>query len=75
MLLQTRDPAAALREYAATLQKEPGRFRALAGAARAAAQAGDAAAARQYYASLLQSCERGDRPGRPDLAEARRAGR
>ena len=41
MLLEGGQPAQALREFEATLGKEPGRFRALLGAARAAAQAGD----------------------------------
>ena len=70
MLLETKEPAQALPEFAATLQKEPGRFRALLGAARAAAQAGDHATATTYYARLLKTCERADRPGRPELAEA-----
>ena len=70
MLLETKAPTQALQEFAATLQKEPGRFRALLGAARAAAQAGDHATATKYYALLLKTCERGDRPGRPELAEA-----
>ena len=70
MLLETQEPAQALQEFAATLQKEPGRFRALLGAARAAAQVGDHATATTYYARLLKTCERADRPGRPELVEA-----
>jgi len=72
MLLQVQEPALALQEFAATLQKEPDRFRALAGAARAAVQAGDRETAAKYYARLLKTCERADSPGRPELAEARR---
>ena len=75
MLLQLHEPAAALREFAATLQKEPGRFRALAGAARAAAESGDRSTAARYYARLLQSCDHADEPGRPELVEARRVAR
>jgi hypothetical protein len=73
MLLEVKEPAQAVKEFAVTLQKEPDRFRALVGAARAAAQAGDGATATRYYARLLQTCERADRPGRPEIAEARRA--
>ncbi len=67
MLLEAGDPAAALKEFEATLQKEPNRFRALAGAARAAAAAGDRAAARRHAATLLRLCARADTPGRPEL--------
>lgn len=48
MLLELGRPADALAEYRRTLAKEPKRFRALDGAARAAAAAGDSAAARSY---------------------------
>ena len=67
MLLEAGHPAAALREFEATLKKEPNRFRTLAGAARAAAAAGDRAAARRHAATLLRLCARADTPGRPDL--------
>jgi tetratricopeptide (TPR) repeat protein len=72
MLLEVHEPAQALKEFVATLQKEPDRFRALAGAGRAAAQAGDRATATKYYSRLLKTCERADSPGRPELVEARR---
>jgi hypothetical protein len=72
MLLEVHEPAQALKEFAATLEKEPDRFRALAGAARAAALAGDRATAGRYHARLLKTCERADTPGRAELAEARR---
>src|SRR5262249_12853455 len=72
MLFDVQEPSLALQEFAATLKKEPDRFRALAGAARAAAQAGDREAASKYYARLLETCKRGDDPGRPELADARR---
>ena len=45
----------------------------LAGAAAAAQQAGDAAAARKYPAQLLTICAKADSPGRPELEAARRA--
>jgi len=73
MLLQMNRPADALAEYRRTIAKEPNRFRGLAGAAAAAAQAGDAAAARAYQRQLVAICVRGDTPGRPELEAARRA--
>ena len=72
MLLEVNEPGQALAEFAATLRKEPGRFRALAGAARAAARTGDHAAAAGYYRQLVESCDHADDPGRAELAEARR---
>jgi tetratricopeptide (TPR) repeat protein len=71
LLLLLKQPAEALREFEATLKKEPNRFRALYGAAKAAALAGDRAKARSHYEMIVKVCERGDSPGRPELAEAR----
>jgi hypothetical protein len=71
MLLQLNDPAAALKEFDATLKKEPTRFRAIAGAQKAATAAGGGAAARKYSALLLKICARADKPGRPELLAAR----
>jgi tetratricopeptide (TPR) repeat protein len=73
MLLATNQPEEALKEFEATLNKEPNRFRATYQAALAASQAGDAAAARKHYANLLAICKAGDTPGRPELKEAREA--
>jgi tetratricopeptide (TPR) repeat protein len=72
MLLETKQPSAALVEYEATLKKEPNRFRATYGAARAAADSGNQERARRYYAQLLQIAAKADSPGRPELAEAKR---
>jgi hypothetical protein len=72
LLLELHEPAQAAREFTKTLRSEPNRLRALAGAARAAAAAGDRAAAQQYYSQLVKVCARADRPGRPDLVDARR---
>jgi len=72
MLLQTNDPAQALKEFEATLKKEPNRFRAVAGAAKAAAASGNRAASRKYSDQLLKICAKADTPGRPELQEARR---
>jgi tetratricopeptide (TPR) repeat protein len=71
MLLQMNQPADALAEFEATLQKEPNRFRALFGAAKAASLAGDRQKARRYYDALLKVCQRADKPGRPELEQAR----
>jgi len=72
MLLESRQPREALTAYRATLEHEPNRFHALAGAAKAALQLGDRATAREYYRKLLEVCARADRPGRAELIEARR---
>jgi hypothetical protein len=73
LLIELKQPGAALQEYRATLQKEPNRFRAVYGAARAAALAGDSQTARTMYSQLLTICVKADRPGRPELDEARAA--
>ena len=72
MLLQLEQPVEALKEFEATLKKEPNRFRAVYGAAKAASLAPNRAKARTYYAQLVKICERGDTPGRPELIEARK---
>jgi len=71
MLLAMDRPVEALAAFEAVMQKEPNRFRATLHAARAAAQAGDAAKARAYYGDLVRIAESGDTPGRPELEEAR----
>ena len=71
MLLQLNQPTEALAEFEATLVKEPNRFRALYGAARAAKAAGNGAQAKSHYAALLRMCGKADRPGRAELEEAR----
>lgn len=69
MLLELRRPAEALVEYQASQRREPGRFRSLAGMARAAAAAGDSAAARRYFARLIEIAGTGS--PRPEIALAR----
>ena len=71
MLLEPAEPAPALKEFEATMKKEPNRFRALAGAAKAAAASGDRGKAAGYYAQLLKICARADAGARPELADAR----
>ena len=73
MLLQVKRPADALVAFEATLTKEPNRFRAVLGAARAARDAGNRQAAASYFAQLVQIAARADAPGRPELREARAA--
>ena len=73
MLLELGRAAEARREFEATLKREPNRFRAVHGAAVAAAAAGDRVAARRYEAQLVTICARGDAPGRPELTAARQS--
>ena len=73
MLLAANQPAAAMEQFEATLKKEPGRFRALYGAGKAAQLAGNADASRRHFQELLKVCEHGDRPGRAELREAEKA--
>ena len=73
MLLEFKKPAEARTEFEATLKKEPNRFRAVYGAARASSLMGDRAAARRYYDQLLKICVRADKPGRPELTDASQA--
>jgi hypothetical protein len=73
MLLASKDPRGALKEFEATLARDPNRFRALAGAARAASQAGDTSAADGYFRTLITVCARAGGPLRPELEQARAA--
>jgi tetratricopeptide (TPR) repeat protein len=73
MLLELKQPKEALAQFEQTLRKEPNRFRSLAGAVAAASEAGQTAVATRYARELLTVCARADRPGRPELAAARRA--
>jgi hypothetical protein len=70
LLLVLNQPADALMQFEATLQKEPGRFRALYGAGRAAKLAGKEETSRKYFRELLNMCQSADKPRRPELAEA-----
>jgi hypothetical protein len=73
MLLEMNAPTQALDQFKATLTKEPGRFRSLYGAAKAAQLSGNREASLKYFRQLLQICERADKPGRSELLETRRA--
>jgi hypothetical protein len=72
LLLDLGEPAAALREYDASLATAPGRFNSLAGAVRAAEKAGDAAKAAERFAALQTLTARGD-GSRPELVSLRTA--
>lgn len=73
LFLATNQNAQALDQFEATLKKEPGRFRALYGAARAAQLANRSDLSRKYFMELLKICEHADQPVRPELIEARKA--
>jgi tetratricopeptide (TPR) repeat protein len=70
MLLELKRPAEALKEYEASQQREPNRYRGLYGAAQAAAQSGNRAKARVYFSKLIELAGSGD--GRPEMETARR---
>jgi hypothetical protein len=71
LLLEVKRPSEALKEFEATLTKEPNRFQSLYGAAVSAKLAGDRQTAQKYFRQLLKVAERADKPGRQELAEAR----
>jgi len=70
LLLELKQPAAALRAYETSLRSAPNRFNGLYGAARAAKLAGDYKSAKTYYGKLLALCRRAD-GGRPEIEEAK----
>jgi tetratricopeptide (TPR) repeat protein len=69
MLLEAGQPVLALKEYEASQQREPNRFRGYYGAARAAEEAGDRDKAAGYYEKLLALAKSAD-ADRPELAHA-----
>ena len=73
MLLEMNEPGQAFEQFKTTLTKEPGRFRALYGAAHAAQLSGSRDTSQKYFRELLKVCDRGDKPGRVEIVEARRA--
>src|SRR5712691_9475308 len=70
MLLDRGRAAEALTAFEATIKKEPNRFGAYVGAAKAAEKAGDAAKARQYFAKVVELSKDADE-NRTEVAEAR----
>jgi hypothetical protein len=73
MLLEMNEPAKALEQFEATLKKEPRRFRSLSGAAHAAQLSGSRDTSQGFFRELLTVCAQSDRPGRPEIKEAREA--
>jgi hypothetical protein len=71
LLLDLRQPGPALKEYEASLSVAPNRFHGLAGASRAARDAGDQAKARTYSARLAALAARSD-SDRPEILDAKR---
>jgi tetratricopeptide (TPR) repeat protein len=69
LLLDLGQPAAAVREYEASLKLAPNRFRAFYGAARAAELAGDRETAKAYYGKLVTVAA--PATDRPEVKEAR----
>lgn len=69
ILMQHKQPAAALEAYEATLKKEPNRARTLIGAARAAKAAGNEDLARKYYKDVVNLMDPAS--PRPELKEAK----
>lgn len=72
MLMETGQPALALREYEASQEREPNRFRGLYGAAVAAERVGDGAKAKRYYARLAEMTKDGA-SARPEMVRVKSA--
>ncbi|HKO59609.1 MAG TPA: hypothetical protein VJV03_00485 [Pyrinomonadaceae bacterium] len=70
LLLELKQPSAALREFENSLRTAPNRFNGLYGAARAARLASDQTKARSYYGKLLALTRQSDH-SRPEIQEAR----
>jgi hypothetical protein len=69
LLLESGQAKAALVEFERAMTREPGRYRSISGAMRAAAAAGDRAKARTHAAALVALAKQAS-PGRPDIAAA-----
>jgi tetratricopeptide (TPR) repeat protein len=70
LYLELGRPADALAAYEQTLTLNPERYRAIAGAGRAAEKAGQVDVAREYYRRLLELAKAGDGQ-RPETEHAR----
>ena len=71
LLMEMGKPAEARKHFEQTLQRTPGRPKAIAGIARAAEAMGDTATARAHYTRLIDMWKNAD-PDRPELVAARR---
>jgi hypothetical protein len=74
MLLETKQPAAAIKEFETSQQREPNRYRNFLGCARAAEMAGDRTKAASYYQKLVVLAKNSE-SDRPELVSARKMGR
>jgi Tfp pilus assembly protein PilF len=70
ILLRAGKPAEAAAQFKTALLRQPNRARSLLGAARAAAQSGNQAAAAAAYTALLEQWKQAD-PDLPELREVR----
>lgn len=70
LLLELKQPAAALQEFEVSLRSTPERFNGLYGAARAASLAADQKKARSYYQKLVALTQHADTQ-RPEIDEAK----
>src|SRR3989454_8825875 len=70
LLLELKQPSAALHEFETSLRSAPNRFNGLYGAARAAKLAADQKKAKTYYGKLLALCRQADSI-RPEIEEAK----
>jgi hypothetical protein len=70
LLLELKQPSAALLEFETSLGQAPNRFNGIYGAARAARLASDPKKARTYYGKLLALCRQADII-RPEIEEAK----
>jgi tetratricopeptide (TPR) repeat protein len=70
MLMELKQPAAALKEFEQSQIREPNRLRGFAGAAAAAEAAGERDKARQHHARLLELTRDADTP-LPEIARAK----
>ena len=70
LLLELKQPAAALQEFEVSFRSTPNRFNGVYGAAQAARLSGNMKSARMYYIKLLELTRDADTP-RPEIAEAK----
>jgi tetratricopeptide (TPR) repeat protein len=68
MLMDLKRPAEALKEYEASQEREPNRYRGLYGAGQAAVQSGNSDKARQYFSKLIELAGSGN--PRPETEKA-----
>jgi tetratricopeptide (TPR) repeat protein len=70
LLLELKQPAAALQEFETALHSAPNRFNGLYGAARSARLAADQKGAKNYYGKLVALCRQAD-SNRAEIEEAK----